>query len=209
MRQRIILQSLLALLLVWGLVAGVRSLAAAKRVTAEKVAAEVEAARLQDWSTLQEVPDPASAKQREEKIRDIASLVNRLDFHERQKNRDDRSTEQLFRLLNSGEKKLFIDLTIRESMGKFMEALDALPPAERKKFVEKGLSEIESGKTGEEMLIADELGEELLESITSEGMRAYFEKASTETKLDLAPLMQSMNEVMQGIRGQELMPAAR
>ena len=209
MRQRIILQSLAALLLVWGLVAGVRALAAAKRITAEKVAREVETSGLQDWSQSEAAPDPASAKAREKKIRDIASLVNRLDFHERQKHRDDRSIEQLFRRLNSGEKRLFIDITIRESMGKFMEALDALPPADRKKFVEKGLSEIESGQTGEEMLIADELGEELLESITSEGMRAYFEKASTETKLDLAPLMQSMNEVMQGIRGQELMPNAR
>jgi hypothetical protein len=37
-------------------------------------------------------------------------------------------------------------------------------------------------------------------------MRAYFDKASADTKLDLAPLMEAMNEVMQGLRGNEFGP---
>lgn len=206
-RHRILLQSLLILLLVWGVVAAVRSYAGSKRITAEKVAAEVNAAAFEDWS---ESPgDSATAKKREEKIRNIAGLVNRLDFNEREKNRDDRSVENLFRRLSGDEKKLFIDLTVRESMSKFMEALDALPPAERKKFVEKGLSEISSGRTEEEMARAEELGDDLLETIANEGMRAYFEKANADTKLDLAPLMESMNEVMQGLRGQQFGPGAQ
>ena len=94
-------------------------------------------------------------------------------------------------------------------MGKFMEALDALPPEKRKEFVEQGLREIESGKTAEEMARARELGDDLLETIAGEGIRAYFDKASTDTKLDLAPLMESMNEVMQGLRGQEFGPPVR
>jgi nitronate monooxygenase len=150
-RHRILLQSLLILLAVWGIVAAVRAYAGSKRITAEKVAAEVNSAAFEDWS---ESPgDSATAKKREEKIRTIAGLVNRLDFNERERNRDDRSVENLFRRLSGDEKKLFIDLTVRESMSKFMEALDALPPAERKKFVEKGLSEISSGRTEEEMAL--------------------------------------------------------
>jgi len=34
-------------------------------------------------------------------------------------------------------------------------------------------------------------------------MRAYFDKASADTKLDLAPLMKAINEEMQGLRGNE------
>lgn len=210
MRQsRILLQISLVLALIWGGVAAVRAIAGSQRVTAEKVAAEVDEAGFEDWSEGGSPPDDAAARRREEQVREIAGLVNRLDFHEREKNRRDRSVERMFRLLSGGEKRLFIDLTIRESMGKFMEALDALPPAERKKFVEKGLSEVASGFTEEEMSRTEELGENLLETITQEGMRAYFEKASTDTKLDLAPLMESMNEVMQGLRGQEFGPASR
>ena len=208
-RKKILIQSLVFLVLLWGAVAAVRAYAGSRQITAEKVAKEVEAAAFEDWSGQSSPPDAAKAKQREGKLREVAGLVNRLDFAERERNRDDRSTERLFRLMSPDEKRLFIDLTVRESMGKFMEAIDQLPPEKRKEFVERGLREIESGKTGEEMSRAQELGDDLLETIASEGMRAYFEKASSDTKLDLAPLMESMNEVMQGLRGQEFGPGSR
>jgi hypothetical protein len=95
---------------------------------------------------------------------------------------------------------------VMESMNRFMEALDSMPPAQRKKFVEQGLSEIENGRTAEEMARAKELGADLLEKISQEGMRAYFEKSTTQTKLDLAPLMEAVNETMQGLRGSEFGP---
>ena len=208
-RKRVLLQAAVALLLLWGAVTAVRAFAASKQVTASKVTAAVNEAAFEDWSAQTSPPDAAKTKQRDGKLRGIAGLVNRLDFAEREKNREDRATERLFRRLSPSEKKLFIDLTVRESMGKFMEAIDQLPPEKRKEFVERGLREIESGKTGEDMARAQELGQELLETITSEGMRAYFEKASADTKLDLAPLMESMNEVMQGLRGQEFGPGSR
>ena len=208
-RKRVLIQAFVALVLLWGVVTAVRAIATSKQITAEKVAEAVDEAAFEDWSEQGSAPDAAKAKRREEKLREVAGLVNRLDFAERERNRDERSTERMFRLMSPEEKKLFIDLTVRESMGKFMEAIDQLPPEKRKEFVEQGLKEIRSGKTGEEMARAQELGDELLETITSEGMRAYFEKASAETKLDLAPLMESMNEVMQGLRGQEFGPAAR
>jgi hypothetical protein len=53
------------------------------------------------------------------------------------------------------------------------------------------------------MARAQEMDEDLLTKISEEGMRAYFNKASADTKLDLAPLMEAMNEVMQGLRGTE------
>jgi hypothetical protein len=88
-----------------------------------------------------------------------------------------------------------------ESMNRFMETLDALEPEQRRRFVEQGLREIREGRTQEEMARADELADDLLDRITAEGLRAYFEKSSADTKLDLAPLMEAMNEAMQGMRG--------
>ncbi len=203
-RSRVLIQTFLLLAVIWAGVAGIRAIAGSKQITAEKVAAQIDEAALADWSER-----GGTDATREKKLRDIAGLVNRLDFAERQKTRDDRSSERFYRLLSNDEKKLFIDLTVRESMGKFMEAIDGLPPEKRKEFVEQGLKEIQSGKTAEEMARAKELGDDLLETIAGEGMRAYFEKASTDTKLDLAPLMESMNEVMQGLRGQEFGPQSR
>jgi hypothetical protein len=87
-----------------------------------------------------------------------------------------------------------------------MESLDAMKPEQRRKFVEQGLKEITEGRTEADMARAEELGSDLLDKISQEGMKAYFEKSSAETKLDLAPLMEAMNETMQGLRGNEFGP---
>jgi len=202
-RRAVIVKAVLVLALVWAVVWGVRTWAGSKRITAESVDREIAAANFADWSAEDASQNAAEAKRRDAELRKIAALTNRLDFQEREKNRENRTGEQFFRKLNSSEKQLFVDLTIVESMNRFMETLDGLPPEQRKKFVEQGLKEIETGRTAEEMARTEELGEDLLDRISQEGMRAYFEKSSADTKLDLAPLMESMNEVMQGLRGNE------
>ena len=205
-RRAVVLKAVCVLVAIWVVVFGIRAIAGSKKITAERVEATVSSANFDDWSETTAPPDAAEAKRRERELREIAGMINRLDFNEREKNRRNRSGEEFFRRLTPGEKSLFIDLTIVESMNRFMEALDGLPPAERKRFVEQGLKEIREGRTEEEMARADELSEDLLDRISSEGMRAYFEKASTDTKLDLAPLMEAMNEIMQGLRGNEFGP---
>jgi hypothetical protein len=132
--------------------------------------------------------------------------VNRLDFREREINRRSRANEEFFRKLSTSEKSLFIDLTVMESMNRFMEALDSMPPEQRRNFVEQGLREVEEGRTEEDIARAKELGQDVLEKISREGIRAYFEKSSAQTKLDLAPLMEAINETMQGLRGNEFGP---
>jgi hypothetical protein len=204
-QKRFLYQAIAALVVIWLIVFAVRSYAGSKKITAERIQKEIASAHFDDWSQ----GDPGNtslAKKREEKIREIADLTNRLDFQEREKNRDNRSGEQFFRLLSQKERSLFIDLTVAESMNRFMQALDQMPAADRKRFVKQGLEEIAKGKTAEDMERTRELGEDVMQKITEEGMRAYFEKASTETKLDLAPLMESMNEVMQGLRGNRFGP---
>ena len=205
-RRTAIFRAIILLVLVWGCVWGIRAYAGSRKITAELINRQVAEAKFQDWSDTTTSPDAAEAKRRESELREIAENVNRLDFQEREKNRENRSGENFFRVLSPAEKSLFIDLTIVESMGRFMESLDAMKPEQRKSFVEKGLKEIQQGRTQEEMARADQLGSDLLEKISQEGMRAYFKKSSADTKLDLAPLMEAMNETMQGMRGNEFGP---
>ncbi len=205
-RRTAIIRATIILALVWGSVWGIRSYAGSQKITADRINRQVAEAKFQDWSEVTTVPNQAEAKRRDSELREIAQNVNRLDFQEREKNRDNRSGESFFRVLSPAEKSLFIDLTIVESMSRFMESLDAMKPEQRKSFVEKGLKEIQQGRTKEEMARADELGADLLEKISQEGMRAYFKKSSADTKLDLAPLMEAMNETMQGLRGNEFGP---
>lgn len=205
-RKEVIIKAAIVLLLVWSCVGVVRFYAGSRKITAERVNREVAAANFADWSAEKSSPSAAVAQRRDQQLRKIARLVNGLDFQEREKNRDNRTGEAFFRKLSSTEKSLFIDLTIKESMGSFMESIDAMKPEQRKKFVEQGLKEITQGRTGEEMARADELGSDLLDKISQQGMKAYFEKSSADTKLDLAPLMEAMNETIQGLRGNEFGP---
>lgn len=202
----VIIKAIAVLAVVWAIVWSVKAWAGSRKITAERVQSRIEAANFADWSDREKPPSAAAAERREKELREIAGLVNRLDFQEREKNRRNRGGEEFFRKLSSSEKSLFIDLTVMESMNRFMESLDAMPPGQRRKFVEQGLKEIEEGRTEDDMARADELGADLLEKISQEGMRAYFEKSSTQTKLDLAPLMEAINETMQGLRGNEFGP---
>jgi len=205
-RRKVIFNAVMVLIVVWAAVWAIRSYAGSRKITAERVNREISDANFADWSDRNPSAGDAEAKRREEKLRDIAMMVNRLDFKEREKNRRNRSGEAFFRKLSRDEKNLFIDLTVMESMNRFMEALDAMPPEQRRKFVEQGLKEIEEGRTAEEMARAKDLGSDLLDKISQEGTRAYFEKSSADTKLDLAPLMEAINETMQGLRGNEFGP---
>jgi hypothetical protein len=200
-RRSVVIKAILALALVWGVVWGVRTWAGGRKITAEKVNQEIRAADFEDWSGGKGQSDDPG--EREQEIRRIAGMINRLDFHEREKNRQNRTGEEFFRRLSAEERSLFVDLTVMESMNRFMEALDGLEPAERRRFVQQALKEIDEGKTAEEMARAEELGKDLLDRISEEGMQAYFSKASADTKLDLAPLMEAMNELMQGMRGND------
>ncbi len=197
----VIFKGLAVLAVVWVVVWAVRSFAADSKTTADSVERELRALNFTDWS---ESPGGAGERDRREKeIRRISEMFNRLDFAERQKNRDNRAGEEFFKKLAKKEKELFINLTVVESMGRFMEALDQMPADDRKRFVERGLKEIREGRTEEEMQRAEEMDENLLTKISEEGMRAYFDKASADTKMDLAPLMEAVNEVMQGLRGNQ------
>ena len=205
-RRSVIFKAAIVLLAVWVVVWGVRAWAGSRKVTAERVKFRIEATDFVDWSDRETPPSAVEAELREKELREIADLMNRLDFQEREKSRSNRSGEELFRKLSTSEKSLFIELTVMESMNRFMESLDEMPPEQRRRFVEQGLKEVEAGRTAEELTRAEELGADLLEKISQEGMRAYFEKSSTQTKLDLAPLMQAINETMQGLRGSEFGP---
>jgi len=46
----------------------------------------------------------------------------------------------------------------------------------------------------------------MLTKISVEGIRAYLGASSADTKLNLAPLIEVLNETMQGLRGNDIGP---
>ncbi|MCH7228887.1 hypothetical protein [Haloferula sp. A504] len=206
-KQRILIQAVVALALVWALVAGVRAIAGSKRVTAEKISEKISEVNLEDWS--EGVPPGAVLSEREDQIREVAYMYNKLDFAERDEARRERIGEDFFRRMAPDEKEMFVEMTVETSMKNMMRALDVMSSEERRKIVEDGLRQIEEGRTGEDIRRAEELSEDMLARITEEGVSAFFEETSAEAKLDLAPLMEAMDGVLKGLRGNEFRPGER
>jgi hypothetical protein len=203
-KKRVLIQAVILLTVVWVVVIGVRAVAGSKRVTTEKVAEVIAASNFEDWS--EGVPDGALLTSRDAQLVEVANMINKLDFGEREKAQENRVGEGFFRRLAPPEKEKFVKLTVAKTMETMLRALDGMPAEERRRVVEDGLRDIESGRTEDEMERARELSDELLNQITSEGMRAYFEETSAETKIDLAPLVEAMDSVVKGMRGHEFGP---
>ena len=203
MKQRVIIRGLAVCAVVWVAVIVAQKVFGSFRTTADSLQEAVSEASFENWSQRTDEPAGEVAAAREEHIREIARIINQLDFREREKARENRVAEDLFWQLSAGEQILFVDLTIKESMNRWMGSFDGLDKQEQKKFVERALKDIEDGMADEDVERMEELGAEMVEKIMNEGFRAYLENTTAETKMELAPLMESMNEMMQGLRGQD------
>jgi hypothetical protein len=203
MKTRVLIRGLAVCAVVWLAVVAAQRIFGGMKPSAEKLGALIEESQFADWGEEEVVPDAAEARRREEKLREVAAMVNQLDFRERERIREKQSDRQFFRKLSKPEKLLFFDLTYAESISRMMEALDGLRAEERQEFVTEALEELQSGMAREDMARLEELGDDLLEKAAREGFQVYLEKASAETKMDMAPLMEAMNEAMQGLRRKE------
>jgi len=202
-RSQVILRALLVLTFVWTAVWGIRAYAKSMRNTAERVARVIAAANFADWSGRSTLPDNAAAQRRDAQLRQIAGLVNLLDFQEREAHLRDGSDAALFGKLSPQEKARYMDLTVMQTFKRLMNSLDAMPPKQRKQFIEQGLREFAQGASEEDAARAKAMGADMLTKVSVEGMRAFLEAASPDTQLKLAPLIEIVNEAVQGLRGGE------
>ncbi len=190
----------------WAAVTIVRVFTQSEMATAKNFAKQIEQSHFQKSLTENTEFPESERKLREDHLKKLAGTLNKMDFQEREKLRLNRDDMRFFDRLTGSEKKLWIDLTIKESMEKMMVALDAMPESQRREFVEKGIAELEKGLSKEDLQRFRDTDPQLVEKITKEGLGAFYSKAGAATKMDLVPLMESMNEVLQGLRGSEFGP---
>ncbi|MDB4436262.1 hypothetical protein N9139_02180 [Akkermansiaceae bacterium] len=183
------------LIAIWLVVWGVTTWTDGRKATAERVSEMIYDSSFDDWS--QEVGSKLNSSARRDKIEDIAKVLNRLDLRQREKLHDTRAGMKLFTRLSTDEKVYFLELTLTQSMKRMMEAFDQMPEKERERLVEKSLRDLQ-GQGGEDITRLQDEDPEVIERIVKEGLGAYYQKASAETKMDLAPLMDAFGEVLSG-----------
>lgn len=172
------------LLIVWLLVGGAMWWAKANKPTPDSVAAYVESLSVEGRS-------PAERAKEMEKI---AEQLNKLTFEQRREVRMNRKLDKFFRQLNPEEQNRFLDLTLPDGFRQMMESLNKMSREQRQRFVNRALKDLQDPERPQPL---DNQGDNA-QKIVEQGLKSFYNDASAETKLDLAPLIEQFQHNLQG-----------
>lgn len=134
--------------------------------------------------------------QRAKEIEAIARQLNKLNFDQRQEFRRLKTDRRLFQQMTPEERARFLDLTLPEGYRQLMIALNKMQPERRKKLVQRALDDIEKDRPE----IAGRLDQAEVQKFISQGMESFYKEASSDVKLDFAPVIEQLQRVTQGLR---------
>ena len=200
MQRSIFIKAGVILCLLWGVVLAVAKISGDQRVDPESIRVF-----LVENPVETEDGEPLDADQRREIIDEYAEKLNRLNWKQRRELRETAHEagepgRVFFESLNKDEQIYLIEKTVDAHFKSVMNAFNDMEKSERAEMIRKISKDMESDDQGRrEMERLKEEDEQVLEKIVESGMRAYYKEANAEVKLDLAPLMQQMQERMQGL----------
>lgn len=191
----ILLRGAIGLAVIWGVVFLITTIAGARKPTAEKVE------KFQNENRLSEIDDP---EERREVVEKMATMLNQMEASEvsllaEREESDPR--RDFFRSMNEDEQRLFMERRVGRAFEQIMESFNEMEREERKRIVERSLKQMRENDTGPGGERLEEADPEIVEKMTEAGLKAYYEDASVETKIDLAPLMEEMQRSMGKWRG--------
>lgn len=174
---------------IWAAVYGALKVAGRFEQTPDRIAAFIDRHPLDDLA-----PEDRLAV-----VEDVADRVNRLEPDQRRAFRASQEAlgrDAFFERLDPAEKIAFIELTVDNSFREMIRAFNDMDADERRRRVEQALRDMEADGSGgggarEEL---EALDPELFNRVVASGLEAYYREASADTKLDLAPLLERMQE---------------
>lgn len=192
-----LLFALSALVLIWAAVGVVMSATARHTSTPERVNSLMAAA---PW--LKDAP--SSDGERKKYLTEIIANVNRLDFNQRRTMREEGRDvgQQFFESLTKEERTRFLEETVAQHFKSVMKAFNQMPREERQKLVKQAMDDMNRDQPdGRNMERLKQEDAKVFEKVVETGLGSYYEGASVETKLDLAPLMEQMQQRLRGFGG--------
>ena len=191
-RQRPIFLARMALVLTWAVAIAGYEIAKHARVTPEKVRAYINSV---DFSHL-------FAADREAAIRKLAAMLNALSLEERQGLRVDR--RGWFNEMTEAEKSEFLEATLPTGFKQMLTAFEDMPPDKRKHVVDQAVKQLQDARQqmaagGQDPADTNSpvLSPELQEKVTKIGLQSFYSQSSAETKAELAPLLEQMQQMME------------
>jgi len=181
------------LICIWIVVFSISKIAEGKIATPERALALVQEEPL--------TPD-LDANERAKRINRLAKVVNGLDFQQRQQFRkeDGKEMRTFFEAMTAEEQAGFVEQTMEQHFTAVMHAFNEMDPEERKKTIaqiRKEMSRNEDGRVELEKMESQD--REIFEKVVEQGVRSYYQEASVESKMELAPLLEEMQARIQGM----------
>lgn len=192
-RHGLIVKAALALVVLWGIVWIGQRVSRSMKPTPEKLEAYVEA------NPLSNTDDSA---ERRKIIGNVADMLNQLDPDDirrviEENERDPR--ERFFLEMTPEEQRFFMEKRVGKAFDQMMQAFNDMERDERKRVVERTLKQMrQDGQQRDGLHRLEESDPAMAEKIIDEGLRAYYQGASAETKLDLAPVLEEMQRNLAG-----------
>ncbi len=199
MRQPLLIKTGLALLLLWALAWGLHQWAGSAKPTPEKVLGYLETRPLQSQ---------ADDEGRREVVIKVADMLNGLEndqmsqlFTKAAQDPEAKAEQSwrkdFFEAMRPEEQKLFMERRVGRAFDQMMNAFNDMDKEERRTLVKRTLQQMRDN-TGRESDIQrlEAADAELAEKVVNEGLRSYYQQANAETKMDLAPLLEQMQQTI-------------
>lgn len=188
MKPRFWIPCLLALALIWAAAFPLKEWVAQRKATAAAI----------EQFVLDQPLASLAPSERADHLRQLADQVNRLNFEERRTLALKRTLDPVVEEMTPAERQQFLDRTLPQGFAQILEVFNRMTPEERRAAVERALDDLrraeqEAGAQGLERARA-RLEDGSLQRVIDQGFEAYLVHASAETKLDLAPVVEQIQQ---------------
>lgn len=198
-RQRPLLIAATALAFIWLAVIAGFKIAQEQKITPDKV--RTYTASL-DFSKL-------SPAERAAAIQKLAAMLNALSLDERQSLQLDRTAYRWFEQMTEAEKGEFLEAILPTGFKQMISAFEQLPPERQRRMVDQALKNMREQRekmaanggtpppSGTNQIV---LSDELRDKVTKIGLKTFYSESSAQTKAELAPVLEEMQQMMEGGR---------
>jgi hypothetical protein len=143
---------------------------------------------------------PPDSRARPAYIEKVARELNRLDFAQRRELRAQPELDAFFRSLNRSEQEEFLARTLPEGFRQMMTAFNQMEPEQRQRWVQRALNDLAAAEERGEAGPPPEMDDDISRLVVNEGLQAFYDEASAETKMDFAPVLERLQESLQRFR---------
>jgi hypothetical protein len=190
-RQRAWWIGALALAAIWAIASLGMWIARRQTMTAEKTVAYVHA-------------HPLASKKADERraiIENVADRVNHLTFEERRKFRLEKDLRVFYESMTNEERSRYLDLTLPKGIHQAIQAFNEMPAEKRRRLVQRAVNDLQRAQADLNHGDLDKaVSDENVKKIIDRGIRAYWTEASAAAKIDIQPLIEQIQSLMQGSR---------